>query len=65
MRTPDAKWTVEVLRTRAGDCFRVRHRAVIGAHGGSGWAPIGQLQFCLDEVAEFLGPRAVLVEVAR
>lgn len=55
MRTPDGAWTVEVVRTRAGECFRVRRRAVIGAHGGRGWAPIGQLRFSVAEVAELLG----------
>jgi hypothetical protein len=34
-------------------------------HGGRGWAPIGQLRFSVDELAEMLGPRfADLVDVA-
>lgn len=64
MRTPDGEWTVEVIRTRAGECFRVRRRAVIGAYGARGWAPIGQIRSTVAQVAETLGPRfADLVEV--
>jgi hypothetical protein len=44
MRTPDGVWRVEVIRTRGGEVFRVRRRAVIGAHGGRGWAPIGKIR---------------------
>lgn len=55
MRTPDGKWTVEVLRTRNGECFRVRRRAIIGAHGGAGWAPIGQIRSTPAEVQQLLG----------
>jgi hypothetical protein len=67
MRTPDGEWTVEIVATRAaGECFRVRRRAVIGVHGGRGWAPIGQLRSSIAEVAEMLGPRfADLDDVAR
>ena len=36
-------WRVEVVRTRGGEVFRVRRRAVIGAHGGRGWARIDEL----------------------
>jgi hypothetical protein len=55
MRTPDGQWRVEVIRTRGGEVFRVRRRAVIGAHGGPGWAPIGQIRRTVGEVAELLG----------
>lgn len=56
MATPDGVWRVEVIRTSASQVFRVRRRAVIGAHGGAGWAPIGQIRFTLAEVAAELGP---------
>lgn len=55
MVTPDGRWTVEVIRTRAGEVFRVREQAIIGAHGGSGWAPIGKIRLTVGEVAELLG----------
>lgn len=45
--------------TRAGQVFRVRHRAVIGAHGGAAWAPIGQIRRSVAEVADLLGDRFV------
>jgi hypothetical protein len=54
MRTPDGKWTVDLLTTRGGTVCRVRRRAVIGAHGGAGWAPIG-IGVTIDEVGEVLG----------
>ena len=55
MATPDGRWTVEVIRTRAGEVFRVRQRAIIGAHGGAGWAPIGKIRRMVAEVADLLG----------
>lgn len=55
MRTTDGVWTVKLLRTRGGEVFRVRRRAVIGAHGGSGWAPTGHICSTIEEVAEMLG----------
>jgi hypothetical protein len=55
MRTRDGVWRVEVIRTRAGEVFRVRHRAVIGAQGGRGWAPIGRIRGTVAEVAELMG----------
>jgi hypothetical protein len=55
MRTPDGEWTVEVVHTRGGEVFRARRRAVIGAHGGRAWAPIGQIRRTVTEVAELLG----------
>jgi hypothetical protein len=55
MATPDAVWRVEVLYTRSCEVFRVRRRAVIDAHGGAGWAPVGQIRFTLAEVAAELG----------
>jgi hypothetical protein len=55
MRTPDGEWRVEVIRSRGGQVFRVRRRAVIGARGGRGWAPIGQIRRTVGEVAELLG----------
>lgn len=58
MRTPDGVWTVEVITTRTGQCFRVRRRAVIGVHGGAGWAPVGQIRLTLAEVQDMLGPKA-------
>lgn len=64
MRTPDGVWRVEVIRTRGGEVFRVRRRAVIGAYGGRGWAPTGQIRATVGEVAELLGDAfAELVEV--
>jgi hypothetical protein len=64
MRTLDGQWTVEILRTRNGEVFRVRRRAIIGAHGGSGWAAIGQIRSTVAEVAQLLGESfALLVEV--
>lgn len=65
MRTPDGQCTVAILGPRTGECYRVRRRAIIGAHDGRGRAPIGQLRFTVDEVSELLGPRFVdLAEVA-
>jgi hypothetical protein len=58
MRTPDGEWRVEVIRTRGGEVFRVRRRAVIGAQSGAGWAPIGQIRRTVGEVAELLGDEA-------
>jgi hypothetical protein len=55
MVTPDGAWRVEVICTQAGELFRVRRRAIIGAHGGRGWAPTGQLRFSVTEVAATLG----------
>ena len=55
MLTPDGRWTVEVIRTRAAEVFRVRERAIIGVHGGAGWAPIGKIRRTVAEVAELLG----------
>ena len=54
MRTPDGVWTVEVTRTRSGELFRVRRRAVIASKRG--WAPTGQIRTTVAEVAELLGP---------
>jgi hypothetical protein len=56
MRTPDGEWTVEVIRTRGGEVFRVRRRAVIGAHGrtGAGRRP-ERFRSTVAEVAELLG----------
>jgi hypothetical protein len=59
MVTPDGVWRVEVLTTRGGQVFRVRRRAVISAHGGAGWAPIGQIRRTVHEVAALLGDRFV------
>jgi hypothetical protein len=55
MVTPDGRWTLEVIRTRAGEVFRVRQRAIIGAYGGAGWAPIGKIRLTVGGVAELLG----------
>jgi hypothetical protein len=56
MVTPDGVWPVEVIRNRFGtEVFRVRRRAVIGAHGGRAWAPIGQIRGTVAEVAKLLG----------
>ena len=55
MATPDGRWKVEVIRTRGGEVFRVRQRAIIGPHGGAGWAPIGKMRRTVTEVAELLG----------
>ena len=57
MRMADGEWIVEILRARGGEVFRIRRPAVIGAHGGSGWAPIGQIRATVDEVADLLGDR--------
>lgn len=63
MLAPDGVWRVEVIRTRGSQVFRVRQRAVIGAHGGAGWAPIGKIRTTVSEVAELLGEAfAELVE---
>ena len=58
MRTPDGRWTVEIFTTRGGTVFRVRQRAIIGAYGGRGWAPIGQIRGTIADVAELLGRAA-------
>ena len=56
MATPDGRWTVEVVHAvRRPEVFRVRERAIIGAHGGTGWAPIGKIRRTVAEVAELLG----------
>ena len=55
MATPDGAWGVEVLRTRSGEIFQVHRRAVIGMHGGAGWAPTGQIRRTLGEVQSLLG----------
>ena len=55
MVTPDGRWAVEVIRTRGGEVFRVRERAIIGAHGGAGWSPIVKIRLAVAEVAELLG----------
>jgi hypothetical protein len=55
MVTPDGIWRVEVLRTRGGEVFRVRRRAVIGAHGGRACAPTGQIRSTVGEVQLLLG----------
>jgi hypothetical protein len=54
MRTPDGKWTVDLLTTHGDTLFRVRRRAAIGAHGGAGCTPIG-IGVTIDEVSELLG----------
>ena len=33
----------------------MRQRAIIGAHGAAGWAPIGKIRRTVAEVAELLG----------
>jgi hypothetical protein len=64
MRTPDGVWRVEEIRTRGGELLRVRRRAIMGAHGGRGWAPIGQIRATVAEVADLMGNAfAELVEV--
>ena len=56
MATPDGRWIVAVIHAYGGrDVFRVRERAIIGAHGGAGWAPIGKIRLTVAEVAELLG----------
>jgi hypothetical protein len=55
MATPDGRWTVEVIHAfRGREVFRVRERAIIGAHGAS-WAPIGKIRLTVAQVAELLG----------
>ena len=55
MATPDGVWRVEVLRTRAGEVFQVHRRALIGVHGGAGWAPTGHIRRTVTEVQTLLG----------
>jgi hypothetical protein len=55
MVTPDGVWRVEVIRTRGGEVFRVRRRAIIGAQGGRGCAPTGQIRSTVAEVQTLLG----------
>src|SRR4051794_17514477 len=50
MATPHGVWRVDVLRTRSGEVFHVHRRAVIGVHGGAGWAPSGQIRRTVGEV---------------
>jgi hypothetical protein len=52
-----------VLRTRGGEVFRVRRRAVVGAHVGRGWAPIGQLRATVDEVRQLFGDAFAYLEL--
>ena len=55
MRTPDGRWTIEVIHAfRGREVLRVHERAIIGAHGGAGWAPIGKIRRTVREVAELL-----------
>ena len=64
MATPDGAWRVEVLRTRSGEVFQVHRRAVIGVHGGAGWAPTGQVRRTISEVQALLGDAfAELIDV--
>jgi hypothetical protein len=64
MRTPDGEWTVEVLRVRGNECFRVSRPTRGGQIGRSGWGPTGQLRFTVAEVQATLGDAfAELVEV--
>ena len=62
MATPDGRWTVAVIHAYGGrEVFRVRERAIIGARGGVGWAPIGKIRRTVAEVAEVLGENFVEV----
>lgn len=56
MATPDGRRTVEVVHAVKGhEVFGVRERAIIGAYGGAGWAPIGKTRRTVADVAELLG----------
>ena len=43
------------VEPRGGEVLRVRRRAIIGVHGGAGWASIGQIRLSIAEVAETMG----------
>jgi len=62
MRTPDGEWTVEVLRTRAGECLRVRRRLRPGQISPTGWAPTGQIRATVAQVADLLGDAFATLE---
>jgi hypothetical protein len=57
MATPDRAWRVEVLRTRSGEVFQLHRRAIIGMHGGPGWARTGQIRRSVAKVQGLVGAR--------